>query len=146
MTTRREFLQTAAVLLGGVQAARRLPLGFSTLGCPTWDLQRVLEFASTHGYASIELRGLQDTMDLTRHPDLAPARLLRLRDRGRIAPGAAADLVAFDPATVADRATFENPFQYPAGIPHVIVNGVVALRGGERTGVGAGKGLRPGIV
>ncbi|MGQ0702940.1 MAG: N-acyl-D-amino-acid deacylase family protein [Gemmatimonadales bacterium] len=73
-----------------------------------------------------------------------PARLLRLRDRGRIAPAAAADLVVFDPATVADRATFEDPFQYPWGIPHVIVNGVVALRDGERTGAGNGRGLRPG--
>jgi N-acyl-D-aspartate/D-glutamate deacylase len=73
----------------------------------------------------------------------APARRLRLDDRGRIAAGAAADLVVFDPATVADRATFEEPFQYPAGIPHVVVNGVVALRDGERVGKGAGKGLRP---
>ena len=73
----------------------------------------------------------------------APARRLRLDNRGRIAAGAAADLVVFDPATVADRATFEEPFQYPAGIPHVVVNGVVALRDGERVGKGAGKGLRP---
>jgi N-acyl-D-amino-acid deacylase len=71
----------------------------------------------------------------------APARRLRLRDRGRIGPGLAADLVVFDPATVADRATFEDPFQYPVGIPHVVVNGVIALRDGERAGPGAGKGL-----
>ncbi len=73
----------------------------------------------------------------------APAARLRLADRGRIAPGSAADLVVFDPASVADRATFEQPFQYPAGIPHVVVNGVVALREGERVGRGAGRGLRP---
>lgn len=72
-----------------------------------------------------------------------PAARLRLRDRGRIAIGAAADLVAFDPATVADRATFEQPFQYPAGIPHVVVNGVLALRDGERVGKGSGQALRP---
>jgi len=72
------------------------------------------------------------------------AARLRLADRGRIAVGAAADLVAFDPATVADRATFEQPFQYPAGIPHVVVNGVIALRDGERVGRGAGRGLKPG--
>ncbi len=73
----------------------------------------------------------------------APAARLRLRDRGRIASGMAADLVVFDPATIADRATFEDPFQYPVGIPHVVVNGVIALRAGERAGRGTGKGLIP---
>jgi N-acyl-D-amino-acid deacylase len=72
-----------------------------------------------------------------------PAARLRLSDRGRIARGAAADLVLFDPATVADRATFEDPFQYPAGIPVVVVNGTVALRDGQRVGQAAGKALRP---
>ncbi|HEV8613490.1 MAG TPA: D-aminoacylase, partial [Gemmatimonadales bacterium] len=71
-----------------------------------------------------------------------PARRLRLAERGRIAVGAAADLAVFDPATVSDTATFEQPFQYPVGIPHVVVNGVIALRDGQRIGAGAGKGLR----
>jgi N-acyl-D-aspartate/D-glutamate deacylase len=75
-----------------------------------------------------------------------PARKLRLADRGRLAVGAAADLVLFDPATVADRATFENPFQYPVGISLVTVNGRVGLRDGERPGTGAGKALRPAPV
>ncbi len=73
-----------------------------------------------------------------------PARRLRLAGRGRIATGAAADLVLFDPATVADQATFEDPFQYPLGIPTVVVNGRIALRDGARVGTGAGKALRPG--
>jgi N-acyl-D-amino-acid deacylase len=72
-----------------------------------------------------------------------PAARLGLKDRGRIAVGAAADLVVFDPATVADQATFEDPFQYPIGIPHVLVNGVIAVRDGEHNGKGAGRGLRP---
>jgi len=71
-----------------------------------------------------------------------PARRLRLSGRGKIAPGAWADLVLFDPATVADTATFEDPFQYPVGIPTVVVNGKIALRDGERVGVGNGKALR----
>lgn len=73
----------------------------------------------------------------------APARRLRLRDRGTIAIGLAADLVAFDPETVLDRASFEDPFQYPVGIPHVVVNGVIALRDGERAGKGAGRRVTP---
>jgi N-acyl-D-amino-acid deacylase len=72
-----------------------------------------------------------------------PAARLRLGDRGRVAVGAAADLVLFDPAKVADQATFEEPFQYPVGIPTVVVNGVVVLRDGERAGQGAGKGIKP---
>jgi N-acyl-D-aspartate/D-glutamate deacylase len=72
-----------------------------------------------------------------------PARRLRLFDRGKIATGSAADVVLFDPITVADRATFQDPFQYPVGIPTVIVNGRIALRDGERVGIGGGKALRP---
>jgi N-acyl-D-amino-acid deacylase len=60
-----------------------------------------------------------------------PADRVKLRDRGRIAVGMAGDLVVLDPATVADAATFTNPFQYPVGIPVVIVNGVVAVREGQ---------------
>jgi N-acyl-D-amino-acid deacylase len=72
-----------------------------------------------------------------------PAARLRLADRGRVAQGLAADLVVFDPAVVADRATFEDPFQYPVGIPAVVVNGEVALRGGERTPARPGRFVRP---
>jgi N-acyl-D-amino-acid deacylase len=68
------------------------------------------------------------------------ASQLHFTDRGLITPGFAADLVIFDPATVADRATFTDPFQYPAGIDTVIVNGRVVLDSGRHTGE------RPGIV
>jgi N-acyl-D-amino-acid deacylase len=73
-----------------------------------------------------------------------PARRLRLADRGRLAPGLAGDAVVFDPATVADRATFTDPFQYPVGIRAVVVNGRPALLDGERAGGRAGRALRPG--
>jgi N-acyl-D-amino-acid deacylase len=72
-----------------------------------------------------------------------PALRLRLADRGRIAPGAAADLVAFHPETVADRATFEDPHQFPVGIPHVVVNGTFVIRDGEHTGARPGRAVRP---
>ncbi len=71
-----------------------------------------------------------------------PAARLHLSDRGRLAPGMAADLVVFDSGTVADRATYEEPFQYPVGIGAVIVNGAIALRDGERATSHSGKSLR----
>lgn len=71
-----------------------------------------------------------------------PAAKLRMPDRGRIAPGAVADLVAFDPDVVADRATFEDPHRYPVGIPLVVVGGVVTIRDGEHTGRLNGRGVR----
>lgn len=72
----------------------------------------------------------------------APARRLRITDRGRIAEGMFADLVAFDPATVSDRATFEDPHQYPVGIDVVVVNGVVTILDGEHTGELGGRAVR----
>ena len=73
-----------------------------------------------------------------------PAQRVRLADRGQLVSGFAADVVLFDPATVADRATFANPFQYPVGILAVVVNGQVAVRDGQRTGEGGGRVLRAG--
>ena len=73
---------------------------------------------------------------------LMPARRLSLRDRGVIQVGAHADLVAFDPARVRDTATFDNPHQYPEGIPHVWVNGVQVVRDSQHTGARSGKVLR----
>jgi N-acyl-D-amino-acid deacylase len=71
-----------------------------------------------------------------------PAARLKLRGRGRIAPGMAGDLVVFDPARIADTATFENPFQYPVGITLVVVNGTIALREGQRSSEHRGRALR----
>lgn len=73
-----------------------------------------------------------------------PARRLRLGRRGKIAVGAAADLVLFDPDKVEDKATFSDPYQYPVGIPTVVVNGKIALRDGQRVGKGSGRALRVG--
>jgi N-acyl-D-amino-acid deacylase len=73
----------------------------------------------------------------------APAARLRMPDRGHLRIGAAADLVVFDPLTVTDRATFEDPFQYPDGINLVLVNGAMVLRDDERMGLGTGRALKP---
>lgn len=73
-----------------------------------------------------------------------PATNLRLDGRGTLAPGAFADIVVFDPATIADRATFEKPHQYAVGVRHVLVNGVMVLKDGEHTGARPGRALRRG--
>jgi sugar phosphate isomerase/epimerase len=73
MTTRREFVGTAAALLLPWQGATKLPLGFSTLGCPPWP--KILDFAAQHQFASIELRGILENMDLTKVPEFAPERI-----------------------------------------------------------------------
>ena len=70
-----------------------------------------------------------------------PASRIGLADRGRLVPGMAADVVVFDPSTVADKATFEEPFKYPVGIKAVIVNGVVALRDDVRSNDRTGQPL-----
>jgi N-acyl-D-amino-acid deacylase len=70
------------------------------------------------------------------------AARLGLRERGLVRPGYAADLVLFDPETVVDRATYEQPRQPPAGIPYVFVNGELAIEDGRRTEALAGRALR----
>jgi N-acyl-D-amino-acid deacylase len=81
--------------------------------------------------------------DAVRKMSAFPASRVRLTDRGMLRPGFAADVVLFDPATVTDRATFAEPFQYPDGVRTVIVNGVPALRDGARAERRTGRALRP---
>jgi N-acyl-D-amino-acid deacylase len=71
-----------------------------------------------------------------------PAARARLKDRGLLAPGMAADVVVFDPVSVADRATYPQPFAYATGIRAVLVNGALALRDGERGPHRSGRPLR----
>ena len=70
-----------------------------------------------------------------------PATNLGLDHRGFIQDGMFADVVVFDPATIADRATFEKPHQYAVGMRHVFVNGVQVLKDGEHTGAKPGRAL-----
>lgn len=71
-----------------------------------------------------------------------PAARMRLSDRGIVRAGMAADLVAFDPETVAPRATYADPLHYSAGIPYVAVNGQLVVDGGAITGARPGRPLR----
>ncbi len=71
-----------------------------------------------------------------------PAQRLRLTDRGVLKEGMAADVVVFDPATITDKSTYENPNQLPVGMDYVLVNGVPVLADGKMTGARPGKVLR----
>ena len=76
-----------------------------------------------------------------------PATNLGLDRRGFLKDGMFADVVVFDPATIADRATYESPHQYAVGMKHVFVNGVQVLKDGEHTGATPGRALwGPGKV
>jgi len=70
------------------------------------------------------------------------AEKVGITDRGLLKKGMKADITVFDPETVADKATFENPHQYPTGIPYVIVNGRVVIDEGEHTGEKPGEVIR----
>ena len=65
-----------------------------------------------------------------------------LQDRGILRAGMKADVIVFDPDAIADRATFDNPHQFAAGVEHVVVNGVAVLRNGELTKALPGRTLR----
>ncbi|MBZ5684047.1 MAG: sugar phosphate isomerase/epimerase [Acidobacteriia bacterium] len=84
MSSRRQFLKTLSAValsqavlspLFGKTEKSRIPIAFSTLGCPAWDWPRILEFAHQHGFSAIELRGLQGNMDLPSNVIFAPDRM-----------------------------------------------------------------------
>jgi N-acyl-D-amino-acid deacylase len=76
-----------------------------------------------------------------------PARTLRLDRRGELKEGYFADVVVFDPATIADKATFTQPHQYAVGMRHVFVNGGHVIRDGEHTGAKPGRFVKgPGAA
>lgn len=75
-----------------------------------------------------------------------PATRMSFKNRGAIHERHIADLVIFDPDTVIDRSTFEDPHQYPLGIPYVIVNGQLVIDDGKHTGARSGTVLRRGTV
>lgn len=83
--------------------------------------------------------GVVSLPDAIRRLTSHPARVLRIKNRGSLAPGYFADVAIFDPAKVEDHATFDKPHQYSTGMVHVLVNGVPVLRNGEHTGATPGR-------
>lgn len=142
-TTRREF---AKRLSGAVMAAafvpagkpERLPIAFSTLGCPAWDLQKILNFAVLHGFAAIELRGLQGNLDLPAHPVFAAESIAQTkreilsRDLRVACVSSSASLHESDPEkrakTLADARRFID-LAASLGAPYVRVFGASADAG-----------------
>jgi sugar phosphate isomerase/epimerase len=86
-STRRQFVQnlTAAAISQAfipalfAKGGSRIPLAFSTLGCPAWDWKRILEFARSHDFAAVELRGLRGNMDLPANPIFAPDHIAQAK-------------------------------------------------------------------
>jgi N-acyl-D-amino-acid deacylase len=78
--------------------------------------------------------------DAIRKMTSLPAQIAGFSDRGLLRPGMAADVAIFDPETVSDKATFEDPSQYAVGVSYVLVNGTVVIDQGQHTGA------RPGCV
>jgi dihydroorotase/N-acyl-D-amino-acid deacylase len=86
--------------------------------------------------------GVISLEDAVRKMTSAVANRLSIRDRGLLREGAFADVVIFDPGTVGDLATYEQPHQVSVGIPWVLVNGAVVVREGEHTGAMPGRIVR----
>lgn len=80
--------------------------------------------------------------DAVRRLSSMPASHLGLKDRGNLAAGQFADVVIFDPATIADKATYAEPQQFAVGVEHVLVNGQPVLSGGKMTGARPGRAVR----
>jgi N-acyl-D-amino-acid deacylase len=150
------------------QAAEKLqPAGAIYFMMDEADLQRILAFPSTMigsdglphdthphprlwgtfprvlGHYARDV-GLFPLEEAVRKMTSLPAAEFGLKGRGRLAPGLAADLVVFDPATVIDRATFERPTEAAAGIETVLVAGTPVWQDGKPTGTRPGRALRRG--
>jgi sugar phosphate isomerase/epimerase len=127
MMDRRTFVGSTAALVAGAcvratsrgssdamlapataaASSGRLPIGFSTLGCPKWTWIQALDFAAAHGFAAVELRGIQETIDLSQRPEFQPARIAQTKrelvDRGLVVPvlGASINMHEQDAAKLA---------------------------------------------
>jgi N-acyl-D-amino-acid deacylase len=95
-------------------------------------------------YLAVYVRelGVLSLSECVRHMTSLPAQRLGLADRGLVRPGMAADITVFDPATVRDAATYDEPRRLAEGFEYVAVNGELVLDGGVHTGATPGRALR----
>ena len=87
-------------------------------------------------------RGILSLPEAVRRMTSLSAETFGMQERGKIQSGYWADLVLFNPDTIIDTATYDDPKQEPEGINLVVVNGEIALQDGKHTGAGTGKMLR----
>ena len=107
-------------------------------------------FHGTHAYATyprilgryVREQGVLSLEEAVRKMTSLPARKIRLRNKGVIAEGYDADLVVFDPDTVIDKNSYDDPRVHPAGIAHVLVNGVFVVEDAALTGARPGRVIR----
>jgi len=146
MVTRREFLQASAAIVAArytpmLGRDARLPLGFSTLGCPQWTWPQILDFAAAHAFAAVELRGIETNMDLTKVPEFAPERLAdatrQLATHGLAVSclGASAHMHEMDPVAHAAQLDEGRRFidlAHALGAPYVRVFGNEYVKGVPR--------------
>ena len=130
-------LQDGARALGGHRAGADLDFARIRLTCPGLASAPYLELYSVR-------EGKAGSRLISACRVVGGSYRSILVDRGFVRPGFAADMVLFDPATVADTATFDQPRRAAAGFSHVFVRGQLALDDGELTGVTAGRSLRRG--
>jgi len=116
-------------------------MGFSTLGTPKWDWIPTLDFAAAHGFAAVEMRGIRETMDLSKRPEFQPSAIAQtkreLRDRGLVVPvlGASINMHEKDAAKYADAMAETRRFIDVAsvlGAPYVRVFGNTLVRNAPR--------------
>lgn len=154
MMNRRDFVAAAATSLvagcagvrgtssgGASGGATRLPMGFSTLGTPKWDWIPTLDFAAAHGFAAVEMRGIRETMDLSKRPEFQSSAIAQtkreLRDRGLVVPvlGASINMHEKDATKYADAMAETRRFIDVAsalGAPYVRVFGNTLVKNAPR--------------
>jgi len=149
----RSRIDTAYFMMSNENVSRQVALPWMSFGSDAQSIAAEGAFLerSTHpraygNFARLLAKYVRDEEALSlpeaiRKLTRLPADNLELDRRGRIEAGYFADLVVFDPATIQDHATFENPHQYATGVRDVIVNGAPALRNGEHSGSFPGRAL-----
>ncbi len=150
----KSWVPVVYTMMSEENIAKKLAVEWVSVGSDgmSWSVDDVPEGATTHprsfgSFARILGKYVRDEgvislQEAIRRMTSMPAATLRIRDRGSLKEGYFADVAIFDPETIADRATFDEPFQYSVGMVHVFVNGEQVLADGEHTGALPGRVVR----